>query len=582
MTILTSLLRSGVAYCFACAVMLFPHASLGHAIPRCEDELLSKPTQGPVISPPTQALHHYFGEEGKRSDLVSSLLVTTKSSQVLNDFDVTSANSIPRPNEEAASAYKSLNYWSQTRIEAGRLAAETDKWMREIKNKIPIVINANTDWQHAVAVLEGLPLKQKIRVLTSSRLTPETARLDLLSMADLQQRISMAKDLTDALKLEKVLKPSTGEELPYPQIKLRTPAELREFIMLPQIENQRVRYLYAQQNARMIGITKNMAELQMVGPGKATQPGELREVPSGEAVRIDTNRNGVRCFRSSQPSDLLLDPSTMHVRRSWDPAAFPDVGLLIKRPQGGDMSEVTLCSFVRISRTHILTAAHCVSREEDAQSWRALQLDDPEIEVIAIVPNFTVPVRDSRKCFDSPDKCGFFVTKLQGTGIFPDKEIMRWGGVTPEPDIALIPAVFPSAPPPSTALASISNDKNLTLAGYGMTNLGGNMYEYAGDLQVGWNKMPNELDGAILVWDVNPQKGHAGACNGDSGGAVFAGSVAVPNDKRELIGLVSFGKGDLKKNGIDFCMTASTGVATRLREHLPWICNKLADKAIGC
>lgn len=451
------------------------------------------------------------------------------------------------------------------------------RFAKSIESTIPKATTASADWDRTLVAMRALPASMSTRLLEQTELAVPLDQLQLLKLSDVHLRVARARSMAEtSVALLTIYPDEVVDELLFRRPTHSSMLNANSLLDEKRIAFQQERINLTKGYVRKAGLFRGGdPTVQSVGVGGQTPPGGLSGVPAGIPVRMNREQ---KCLTLSTAADRLLDPKSLRVGRDWDPIAFPDVGLLLKRKSGTGLSNIKICSFVRISKNELLTAAHCAAIETKKGEWQPMKFDSPEVEAIALIPNLSVEKKLPAQCFDTPSNCGFFVAKVVGQAQFP-KEI-KWSGVTPVPDISLIGATFKNSPEPTTPLSSAIEKKELTLAGYGLTNAGGG--QYSGYLQVGWNRMPKELDEAVIAWDVLPANGNAGGCVGDSGGAVFAGSVAGPNDKRELVGLISFGHVPASVSGIDQCMASVTGIATRLKAHVPWICEKTSYLAKGC
>ncbi|URI07043.1 S1 family peptidase [Aquincola tertiaricarbonis] len=332
--------------------------------------------------------------------------------------------------------------------------------------------------------------------------------------------------------------------------------------------------------ARNKGWLKGRETVQIIAAGEAVQPGSLGEVPPGLPVRVVDAGDGKWCKRPTTTSDYRLDPERKTIGQNWDPIAFSDVAMLLFRKPGSGIAGISICTAIRISPNHLLTAAHCLATRSVDGKWVKRTFDGIAWEGVALLPSSSTGDQKPSECFEAPASCGFHVSRLGGRSAFPDD--ISWVGELPSPDIAMLQVDFP-ADAGVASTAAVGKEpalRQLTLAGFGLTNAGGQTY--SGYLQVGWQRQTPRIDRGVLIWSLDLGGGFAGACSGDSGGAVFDGSVASKSDVRRLVGVISFGYGMSTESGIERCLKMTTGGATEVSKHAKWICRESAGTALGC
>lgn len=432
-------------------------------------------------------------------------------------------------------------------------------------------------WSSTRDTLRELTSGQQEVAIRAAGLAGPKADLKQLSMSEFSERLDRVSNLSEMFALDQALDPRVRDALFANKPKNPTDSEWVAISESSDVRLWATRAASARKFARKFG---GDPTVQVIGSGEGTEAGGLGGVPRGVPVAVDL-ANGKACVRPMRPSDWLFDEAKMSIGRRWDPSAFPDVGALMWRRKGTGIDGINLCSFVRMSATHVLTVAHCVVTKSPAGGWRAVEFGSASLEAIALLPQLADGNKDPAACFDKPTTCGFYVTRVSSRGIVPKS--MQWDAKSsvPEPDVALLTVEFTGARAPTTGVIDEKTPlEQITLAGYGITNGAGG--GYSGDLRVGWQRRPPRLDATTLVWAVEPAGGFAGACDGDSGGAVFAGDVAVPTDSRVLAGVVSFGTGGSPATGVDRCMQMASGTATRLEPLRPWLCESSANSILGC
>ncbi len=461
------------------------------------------------------------------------------------------------------------------------LSSNTKLLSRNLTGSLPNA-TALRDWKSTTGTLGKLPKTRQDEVLRAAGLFDIEGNISTTNnLAETQFRVAQAKRISEALIVQDALDPSIRSSF-LKDIPSGTPTEkLLAMAELPEMKFWSKKLVQARQIGELLG--KSNPTVQVVASGDPTAPGALGLVPRGVPVAFGQTATGTTCVRPATDADYKFDFKSMSIGRKWDPTAFPDVGLLIWKSIGTTPAELDICSFVRIADSFVVTAAHCVIKTRNAGSWSAKDYSSPDIHALALLPKLDAKEKRPDACFNSPDNCGFHVAKLSGTAVLPeDLKLREDQPKIPVPDLAILKVSFPSnvhAPTISVAISGSAIQK-LTLAGYGLTNdpSGG----YSGDLRVGWQRKPPRLEDTTIVWAVDPLGGFAGACNGDSGGAVFEGDIAVPGDQSRLAGLVSYGSGGGAATGLNKCMKMTTGTATRLDKNLPWICSSTGNLVRGC
>ena len=268
-----------------------------------------------------------------------------------------------------------------------------------------------------------------------------------------------------------------------------------------------------------LGLKLGNETVDMVGAGEHVRPGGLELVPSPQPVAFGTLPSGDFCVRPADKSDWKLDPESKKIGRIWDPKGFRDVGLLIWRTKDGNgrVGNPKICSFVRVGGIYAVTAAHCVIESGAGLPVRKRDYTSPDIEAVALLPRLNATDPNPMRCFDSPERCGYFVSRLRAGPELPTS--ISWASSLsgPTPDVALLALPFEADAPAATTgvAASSAGIERLTLAGYGLANAIG-AYDW-GSLLVGWQQHPPQLDTTNLIWSVDIDNGAAGGCGGDSG-----------------------------------------------------------------
>lgn len=431
----------------------------------------------------------------------------------------------------------------------------------------------------AKELLGTLPLKQQARIVSIARQRFD-GPLATTREADAQNSAEHLARLTRAFNLQQSFDPNLAEAMFHGKLEDKSDDALIKIAERKDVLNLGAQVERFTTVAKNKGWLKGQHTVDIVGPGEGAPPGSLGDVPPGMGVRIVNSDEGNWCKRPTVTSDFLLDPKSKMVGQNWDPIAFADVAMLLMRKTGSGAAGTSICTAVRVSSGHLLTAAHCLATKGQSAKWEKKNFDDAAFEAIALLPKLSTKAQKPEQCFDAPTTCGFHVAKVTGSGRFPTS--INWVGDVPSPDIGLLTVLFPAASgnAVTVAVGEEPNLQQLTLAGYGLTNAGGPTY--SGYLQVGWQRRAAQLDGGVLVWAVDLDGGFAGACNGDSGGAIFDGVVSHKKDARRLAGLISYGYGASSVDGIERCLKMSNGVATRLSQHAKWICESTSGTALGC
>lgn len=325
----------------------------------------------------------------------------------------------------------------------------------------------------------------------------------------------------------------------------------------------------------------------LVGPGNGVRTGGLRNVPVGLPVALGLQGLGEECVRPASKEDMKLDFSTKQIKRAWDPSGFRDVGMLLVYQQStdGNLSKPKVCSFVRVGGPYVVTAAHCVLASGPGQTLKAHDFGGTSVQAFALIPKDDGSKLAPTACSSNPRSCGYVVKRVTQNPIHPKGITWEKDRAVPQPDLALLPVDFGLDLPRSRTGISANSAKanRLTLAGYGSTSSTAAEFSL-GSLLIGWQSIDALTDSKNLIWSVDVNMGAAGACVGDSGGAVFSGDLSgVPKEAHELAGIVSSGKLPTSgSNIVNRCTKADKGVATRLDHHLAWMCSESGNAILGC
>ncbi len=440
-------------------------------------------------------------------------------------------------------------------------------------------------WIEAAESLKALPLEDREKILTKN-LPTQGKKFSVADLkgAQLNERIKLTSVTAQLAALNGAVDPRTLDAYLGGKAHSRTPEELLKLHSDPSFKALTLQTLGP--GRINITIPKTSLSPLIVGTGEESRPGGLSLVPGQQPVAFGKTAGGAVCLRPADPSDWKLGETTNKIGRVWDPNGFRDVGLFVWRTNDGKgkVGSPNICSFVRIGGEFAVTAAHCVIESRKGAAVRVRNLQRSGIEAVALLPQYNFPDADPLDCFEKPAKCGFHVTWVQTNPQLPDKFAWPSSSDWPVPDVALLTVPFDNkVPAASTGVAAgISADERVTMAGYGTTNAVG--YFNWGSLLVGWQRQPPKFDSTGLIWSVNVRKGAAGACGGDSGGAVYSGDIAgAPKELRVLAGVIS--SGSPSRTGAseaDKCANALTGRAARLDNLLPWLCAKSGNSILGC
>jgi len=327
----------------------------------------------------------------------------------------------------------------------------------------------------------------------------------------------------------------------------------------------------------------NDGNVFMVAGGEPGRPGGLGAVPSGQPVAFGISQDGRRCLRPVTKADWQIDPVTKLIGRAWDPQRFGDIGMLLWRVRQGASSteKPGICSFIRVSPSHLLTAGHCAISSGQGEPVK-LRTADEKVEIIALLPRIGQLDPKPSQCFEDPQNCGYWVAQVKEPQ-FPSTVNWPRRAATPSPDVVLLHASFAGAGPVATGIGSTSDlVSRLTVAGYGLNDATGK--RKLGELLLGWQQYPPKLEETTLLWSVNLANGAAAACGGDSGGPVFQGDIAGTVGEIHLLkAIVSFGRftqGD--GHDIASCRSSISGTAARIDIHRQWLCEKTNNSVMGC
>ena len=346
-----------------------------------------------------------------------------------------------------------------------------------------------------------------------------------------------------------------------------------------------------------IGLKKKIGDAGctncQTGGGTAVPEGGLGGAPGGELVAGGRMPDGAPCWRPAEDVDWRIDATHNTTNLLYDPTGFREVGVLAFK--SGGIEIVKHCTFVRVSPTYIVTAAHCVAAS-DRREGKVLASEPLMNGLLALIPSDaaaqanTPRSRDLMRCWTHANDCGYHVGFPQGEVVFhPD---VAWadakgiGAAFPVPDLAVVKVRFPADTP--SRFARLPSEPSvpglITTLGFGLTD----RREIADDGNpiVGWSHHdgPTALDGGLVY--IAPTKGRrTRSCFGDSGGAVYGhGQNGSPNEApRELIAIVSGAQGMAQGlPPVDQCLNAPLGRAQTLAPLRAWLCEATRQEALGC
>jgi secreted trypsin-like serine protease len=218
------------------------------------------------------------------------------------------------------------------------------------------------------------------------------------------------------------------------------------------------------------------------------------------------------------------------------------VGIYVAAKDGGGATVHKICTGSIITKTAILTAAHCVQdaiKEETRlifASDMAEVLQKKQTEKIRWVENWMI--HPDYNVASQKDKSDLAVIRIKGE----------------------IPAGFKPAKVVKTDLA-VMPEQDIVVAGYGDNQFAGGQWTGAGRLRAAITKI---VDLSASRKEVLIDQGDGkGACNGDSGGPLYF----VSGERVALWGVVH--KLSYKEDGQAMCNTAS--VATSIVPYANWI-----------
>lgn len=451
-----------------------------------------------------------------------------------------------------------------------------------VKEKLDGKLSNGLGWSNTTAVLARLEAIQRKKLLKAADLSLSMVQLKSLSAQEIGDRARSLEKFAEMAALDRALYPPVSEAIGLRQALSEGSSEIKKIAQDTTVTFLRDRYRQILSKARESNVIRFDETVQVVGAGDRAPSGGLSDVPNNKPVRID-NVYGKLCLRPI--TEYAFDVEKFKINRAWDPTAFPDVGLLYNQyVDNPDLDRV--CSFVRISKDHILTAAHCVARASDSGTWSALQFNQPNFKAFALLPDLSTTTRSPSRCIHNTGDCGFYIATLSESPKFPDGALAEIKNKVPSPDVAIVRATFLDAPAPTTAISKKRTTNKVTLAGYGIgaTDEKG---DYGGELLVGWNEIDRLVDETLFAWVADSRAGKATICIGDSGGAVFDGEIAAPGDPRLVIGIVSFSLQPMKgteseQMTLKYCDQAKGGRATSLERYSSWICNQTGNSALGC
>lgn len=440
-------------------------------------------------------------------------------------------------------------------------------------------------WYRARDALGRLPSSERQALLQASGVSEALNGLgqgdaDLHKFSEQLQRVTMRSELAT---LGKSMDPKTIEAYRPEQ---GDPSSLSAAVELHDSALVRALAISVVKLSEKAGVRSrlNDGNVFMVAGGEPGRPGGLGAVPSGQPVAFDVSENGRRCLRPAVKADWQINPVTKLIGRAWDPQGFGDIGMLLWRVRQGASSteKPGICSFIRVSPGHLLTAGHCVISSGQGEPVK-LRTADEKVEIIALLPRIGQIDPKPSQCFEDPQNCGYWVATVREAPQFPSAVSWPRRAAAPSPDVALLGASFAGAGPVATGIGSTSDlVSRLTVAGYGLNDATGK--RKLGELLLGWQQYPPKLEKTTLLWSVDLANGAVAACGGDSGGPVFQGDIAGTVGETHLLkAVVSFGRftqGD--GHAIESCRSSISGTAERIDIHRQWLCEKTNNIVMGC